>query len=115
MTSALSFEKQFGRDQILLPKKYHSNEIFSPPLTDQRGQYITCSDSTQKNPLKTIITERLNNSYELSNNEAALVFHNAKRYNKSTKQAIGDYTPLHSTPLHFILDYLIFCLFRDTK
>jgi hypothetical protein len=86
---ALQFSRRPGREIHKPPDIYHSNEITNPPTKNHRGEFVTCVDTTLHSPLKSIVTERLSNSFELANNDAALIFHTATRFNKSTKEAIG--------------------------
>jgi hypothetical protein len=86
---SLQFSRRPGREIYKPPDIYHSNEIVNAPAKNHRGEFVTCIDTTLHSPLKSIVTERLSNTFELSNNDAALIFHNATRFNKSTKEAIG--------------------------
>jgi hypothetical protein len=96
LKGSLEYSHQTGRESYKPPEIYHSNEIVNPPGKNQRGEYVTCVDTIIHSPLKTVVTERMSNTFELMNNDAALVFHTATRFNKSTKEAIGELLPLES-------------------
>ena len=106
----INFLKQNGRENSLPQVIYHSNEIFNPPKRDYKGEYVTCQDIALNSSLKSIITERLNNSFEFRSNEAALIFHNAKVYNKSTKEAYGIQFSLILLRLFVIMKVTFFLL-----
>lgn len=87
--NGLQFARQPGREIYKLQEIYHSNELVNPPAKNHRGEYVSCLDTSLHCPLKTIVNEKLTNSFELLNNEAALIYHTATRLNKSTKEVHG--------------------------
>lgn len=87
--TGLRFSRQLGREIYKSQEIYHSNELVDPPPKNHRGDYVSCLESSIHSPLKNIISEKLTNSFELFNNDAALIYHTATRLNKSTKEAPG--------------------------
>jgi hypothetical protein len=83
------FDSQFGRDKVKPKEIYHSNEIFDPPHLNRTGEPISITDCLVKDPHKTFVTDRLDNSYEHIYNDAAAIFSRAQRYTSSTKEVSG--------------------------